>query len=74
MGAMRSSRQSYRAQGRSYREAARKRPHKAAFFVKHWQNDYFFTSFAIAAPRSPGERTVTTPAASIAANLPSAVP
>src|SRR5690606_35337304 len=29
---------------------------------------------AIAAPRSPGERTVVTPAFSIAANLPSAVP
>ncbi|KAG0736315.1 hypothetical protein G6F24_018397 [Rhizopus arrhizus] len=28
----------------------------------------------MAAPRSPGERTVTTPAASMAANLPSAVP
>src|SRR5690606_10638170 len=34
----------------------------------------YFTSSAIAAPRSPGERTVLTPAASIAANLPSAVP
>ncbi|QNH26727.1 MFS transporter [Xanthomonas theicola] len=34
----------------------------------------YFTSAAIAAPRSPGERTVLTPAASIAANLPSAVP
>src|SRR3954469_3257808 len=35
---------------------------------------YFARRFAIAAPRSPGDFTVVTPAFSIAANLPSAVP
>src|SRR5690606_1538847 len=35
---------------------------------------YFASRLAIAAPRSPGDFTVVTPAFSIAANLPSAVP
>src|SRR5690606_13504573 len=35
---------------------------------------YFARRLAIASPRSPGDFTVVTPAASIAANLPSAVP
>src|SRR5687767_1116470 len=35
---------------------------------------YFANRFAIAAPKSPGDFTVVTPAFSIAANLPSAVP
>ena len=45
-----------------------------AAFPNHALRRDYFTSAAIASPRSPGERTVLTPAASIALNLPSAVP
>src|SRR6185295_3101265 len=38
------------------------------------KRDYFFNRAAMAAPRSPGDFTVVTPAFSIASNLPSAVP
>ena len=44
-----------------------------AFFMA-LQRAYFANRFAIATPRSPGDFTVVTPAFSIAANLPSAVP
>ena len=64
-----------RVNGRGLHDAchpAMRRPPESPFADANLA--YFASRFAIAAPRSPGDFTVVTPAASSAANLPSAVP